>query len=139
MCDQNKKNSYLCVFCGIFIRTSLAHLARHEKLHAEKVPRVKCLASGCSKTFHNKDNYWLHWKRTHGDTVMPDKIVYVDETPKSRKNKYKYEYKSKDNEWPIDFFILNKMNLVQTQGLNLRNIVSFCLIREPNFGQITFE
>lgn len=133
MREPNKKKYYLCAICGLFIRSSITHLVRHEKLHAEKVSRVKCLATECDKTFHNKDNYWLHWKRTHGEVTMPDKIVYVSETPKLRgKIQHKSTQCSKSNDTePIDFFVLNKMNLVQKNGLKLKSVVSFCLEREP--------
>lgn len=129
---------YLCTICGLFIKSSITHLRRHEKLHGEIIRRVKCLNIKCNKSFSSKGGYFLHWCRCHTDSEMPDKIEYIDESPKARRNLKKNPVRENRFQLPIVLSDLDNLELVQLNVLKLEDVILTCLKREPEFGRIIF-
>lgn len=140
MSGSNRNSKvFLCCFCGILIKSNRANLTRHEQIHEKNVKRVKCVH--CEVTFHNKTNYWSHWKQTHRDRIMPDSLCYVLEQPKPRRKAIKNtsEILSERAKKPIDSEISNAVNLAEKTELKIEDMISRCLKRYPFFGEMKFE
>lgn len=141
---EKNRRVFLCCFCGLLIQSNRANLNRHEQLHSKNVKIMKCVR--CGKTFNNKTNFWLHWEKQHGKSIMPDSICchvkerHMEPTVKKRVYKNIAEISIQKNTHsggPIDFHILNAVNLVHKikVNINMQKTIDQCLVSDPFFGQ----
>lgn len=136
---DNSKNIFLCCFCGILIKSNRSNLTRHEQLHSKNLKRIKCVC--CDQTFNNKNNFWSHWEREHGEPILPNQLCcheYEEPNLKKRVNRATAEIQNGKYVRSTDSYILNTMNSVKNADvkIDLREIIYRCLIQNPFFGQL---
>jgi len=81
MRTHSKSKPLKCDICQKPFSES-SNLAKHRKTHGP--PQIPCLASGCTKRFHRKDQCYKHMAAIHSLTKDGTPFVKEEGTPKKR-------------------------------------------------------